>query len=131
MDFFVYRIIGKEFCKESLCVFQCETGEHEFKWHSGRNKTCQICKNKKAFVIRKILPCTDVDGNIAISKNEFIVGHNAVLQGITECPFASVCEPQSSNFNKLNPPKSISILGQTGWESARAKKNEGGGGLMS
>lgn len=113
MDYFVYRIIGKEFCKESLCVFQCESGEHEFKWHSGRNKTCQICKDKKAFVIKKILPCADIDGNIVISKNEFVAGHNAVLKGITECPFATVCESKSSNFIKLNPPKLISILRQT------------------
>jgi hypothetical protein len=34
-------------------------------------------------------------------------------------------------FKKLNPPKSISILGQTGWESAKTKRDEGGGGLMS
>lgn len=29
------------------------------------------------------------------------------------------------------PPKSISIMGQTGWNSAYAKQNEGGGGLMA
>lgn len=131
IDYFVYRIIGKEFCKESLCIFQCESGQHEFKWHSGRNKTCQICKNKKAFVIKKVLPCTDGEGKIVISKNEFVIGDNALLKGIEECPFVSVCESKLSGFKKLNPPKSISILGQTGWESARATKNEGGGGLMS
>ena len=32
---------------------------------------------------------------------------------------------------QLNPPKSISILGQTGWETARTTKTEGGGRLMA
>ncbi|MDD3802894.1 MAG: hypothetical protein PHW02_00715, partial [bacterium] len=131
IDYFVYRIIGKEFCRETLCLFRCESGNHEFKWHSGRNKTCQVCKKEKAVVIKKVLPCTDKDGKIAISKNDFVSGKNAILKGIEECPFASVCDSKSANFKKLNPPKSISILGQTGWESARATKDEGGGGLMS
>lgn len=29
------------------------------------------------------------------------------------------------------PPKSISILGQTGWTTAYARNDEGGGGLMA
>ncbi|MFH0999849.1 MAG: hypothetical protein V1783_03320, partial [Bacteroidota bacterium] len=131
IDFFVYRIIGKEFCKEALCFFKCETEEHTFKWHSARNKTCQICKKSKAFVIKKVLPCSDDNGNLVIEKNDYVSGKNTILKGIKECPFATVCEPRTSDFKKLNPPKSISILGQTGWESARTKSEEGGGGLMS
>ncbi|HCG76462.1 TPA: hypothetical protein DEW49_00965, partial [bacterium] len=34
IDYFVYRVIGKDFCKETLCIFKCETKKHEFKWHS-------------------------------------------------------------------------------------------------
>lgn len=131
IDYFVYRIIGKEFCKETLCIFQCNSGKHTFKWHSGRNKTCQICKNEKAFVIKKVLPCTDAAGHLVIEKSEYVLGKNAILQGIQECPFSTVCGSKSPNFKKLNPPKSISILGQTGWESAKTVKGEGGGGLMS
>ncbi len=131
IDYFVYRIIGKEFCKESLCIFECETEKHEFKWHSSRNKTCQICKTHKAYVIEKLLPCTDKDGFLVIEKSNFVSGDNAILPGLKECPFNVVCDSKSIHFNKLNPPKSISILGQTGWESARITKGEGGGGLMA
>jgi len=135
IDYLVYRIIGKNFCKETLTVFRCESEKHEFKWHSSRNRTCQICykkgKNNKAFVIRKMLPCSDSDGNIVIEKSKFVTGNDAILPGIKNCPFISICNPQSKTFKKLNPPKSISILGRTGWESAKTKKDEGGGGLMS
>ena len=131
IDYFVYRVIGKNFCKESLCIFKCDSGMHQFKWHSGRNRTCQVCKQEKAHIIEKILPCADLEGYLVIEKSEFVSGDHALLKDIKECPFAEVCEPKSPSFRKLNPPKSISILGQTGWESARTMKNEGGGGLMA
>lgn len=131
IDYFVYRIIGKEFCKDSLCIFICDSKEHQFKWHSARNSSCQVCKEHKASVIKKILPCTDDEGYIFIEKSGFVSGENALLPGIKECPFVSVCNPKSNGFKELNPPKSISILGQTGWESARTKAGDGGGGLMS
>lgn len=135
IDNLIYRIIGKEFCKDSLCVFKCETEQHTFKWHSSRNRTCQVCyENKiqnKADVILKVLPCSDDDGYIVIEKNKFVSGNNPLLLGIKVCPFVSVCNPKDAKFKKLNPPKSISILGQTGWESAKTRRNEGGGGLMS
>jgi len=131
IDYFVYRVIGKNFCKESLCIFQCESGLHQFKWHSGRNKTCQVCKEQKASVIRKVMPCSDSEGHLVIEKSEFVTGDHPLLKDIRECPFVEVCNPKTPSFRKLNPPKSISILGQTGWESARTMKNEGGGGLMS
>jgi hypothetical protein len=135
IDYFVYRIIGKDFCNEKLCIFECESQKHQFKWHSSRNKTCQICyksgKRNKANLIKKILPCSDDEGYVVIEKSDFVVGKDSPLHGIRECPFAVVCEPKSSKFKKLNPPKSISILGQTGWNSARTRYSEGGGGLMA
>lgn len=135
IDYFIYRIIGKEFCKETLYFFQCKSENHLFKWHSSHNQSCQLCygkgKRSKAYIIKKVLPCTDKDGKISITKNNFVKDTNALLRGLEECPFITVCCPQSENFIKLNPPKSISILGQTGWDSARTRRNEGGGGLMS
>ena len=131
IDYFIYRIVGKDFCKESLYTFKCNTGEHEFKWHTGRNKTCQICRKNKAHVVKRALPCTEKDGEIAIKQSKFVTGDKALLKGLKECPFSNVCDSKSSAFIKLNPPKSISILGQTGWESARTTSKEGGGGLMS
>lgn len=41
--------------------------------------------------------------------------------------FSEICG-ESKN---LMPPKSISILGQTGWTTAYARNDEGGGGLMA
>jgi hypothetical protein len=131
IDYFVYRIIGKEFCKESLSIFKCDSENHIFKWHSARNRTCQVCKKSKATVIEKVLPCTDNEGYIFIEKSSFVTGKDAILPNIKECPFETVCKPKTIEFKKLNPPKSISILGQTGWESARTNADEGGGGLMS
>ena len=131
LDYLIYNLIGKKFCKESLFIFECETMEHTFRWHSGRNKTCQICRDRKANVIKKVLPCQDKEGYLAIEKIDKVSGQNAIFKDVKECFFASVCLPQSPDFIKLNPPKSISILGQTGWESARVKKSEGGGGLMA
>ena len=43
------------------------------------------------------------------------------------CIFKNVCEETN---RKLNPPKSISIMGRTGWESGRIDEG-GGGGIMS
>ena len=135
MDYLIYRIIGKEFCKESLFIFECETGTHNFRWHSGRNKTCQICyengNKAQAKIIKKMLPCMDEQGYICIENNQFLSGKDALLPGIRVCPFINICNPKSKDFIKLNPPKSISILGQTGWDSAKIRRYEGGGGLMS
>lgn len=131
LDFFVYKIIGKEFCKPSLAIFQCEEYGHKFKWHSALNKTCQVCHNagikrKKALLIGKVLPCEDPEGEIAIRKTKFA---KSLPQGIDlkECPFRSICKEHKN----LLPPKSISIKGATGWETAYTRTGQGGGGLMS
>ena len=132
----MYRIIGKEFCKEKLCTYQCEGENHIFKWHSSRKKTCQLCwKERKVKnrvrAIKKVLPCTDEHGYLVIQNAKFVKGGNAPLPNIKECPFVPVCNPKSTIFKSFNPPKSISILGRTGWESAKTRSGLGGGGLMS
>lgn len=133
IDYFIYNVVGKQFCKESLIIYQCESEEHCFKWHSPRNKTCQICykngiRNVKAHKIAQRLPCTDEEGYIAIQKTDF-VRNNKIFSDLTECPFKSICI--DNNCMMLSPPKSISIRGKTGWESAYTDRSNGGGGLMS
>ena len=131
IDYFVYNVIGKQFCRDILCEFECLTHGHRFKWHSGQNKTCQICftkerKKHEARLLRKIMPCEDPEGYIAIANTKY-VRSLPDTQKIKECPFVGVC-----NSNKhLQPPKSISILGQTGWRTAYTYSENGGGGLMS
>ena len=135
IDYLVYRIIGVEFCNEKLAIFKGQECGHIFKWHSSKNRKCQVCAKSKVYaeakLVNKILPCQDVDGHVYIEKNKYVTGEEAVLQGYKECPLKKVCNPMSNEFIKYNGPKSISILGRTGWSSAYTKKNEGGGGLMS
>ena len=131
IDYFVYNVIGKQFCKEILFEFECETHAHTFMWHSVTNRTCQTClkngiKRIKAKPVARMMPCSNDEGYIAIQVSSYA---NSLPEGqkISECPFKDVC---NGNRN-LQPPKSISILGQTGWKTAYARKDEGGGGLMA
>lgn len=116
-----------------MTIFTCEKYGHTFKWHSPSNKTCQICyKNKekkiKAFPTQKVFACDDSEGYLAILNTEF-VENLPEDEKITECPFKNICN--SNGLKSLQPPKSISILGQTGWTSAYSDKGNGGGGLMA
>lgn len=166
LDYFLYSVIGKTFCKDILyeykgrncghnffwptgqvgrCVVcrdqfrnntvtyveedgklyaQCERfSEHKYITTSRRSKKCHICRNAELPSVIKIgrfLPCMKDEGQMCFGDLP-----------ITECPFIKVCKPREDSFKRLNPPKSISIYGQTGWESARADMNEGGGGLMA
>lgn len=131
LDFFVYKVIGKDFCKENLAIFQCDEYGHTFKWHSNKNKTCQMChkagrKRIKAHLIAKVCPCNDPEGEIYIKQTTFV---KSLPPGIDfkECPFISIC----SEHKNLLPPKSISIIGKTGWNTAYTKTGDGGGGIMA
>lgn len=131
IDYFVYNVIGKQFCKEILYQFECETHAHTFVWHSGRNKTCQVClkngiKKVKAQPTAKMMPCSNEEGYVAIHETPYVLSLPDE-EKINQCPFKDICQ---ENRN-LQPPKSISILGQTGWTTAYARRNEGGGGLMA
>lgn len=176
-DYFLYDIVGKDFCKENLYLYKSSKCNHSFYYHTGMLKHCLSCKdefrnnkitysevNGKTFancekhsshkyevenkrkkkcntceetplnetkVIKRLLPCSHLKGKLKIKNSKYVIGNDAVLPGIEICPFECVCKSSSVGFKKLNPPKSISILGRTGWESAKTKINEGGGGLMA
>lgn len=132
LDYFVYAVVGRQFCRKSLAIFECEHG-HVFRWHSGQNKTCQMCfaegkKHEKARLVAKVMPCADEEGRIAISKTDYVKSGQAP-SGMTQCPFKNVCD--AFGKRNLQPPKSISIFGQTGWSTAYATNGDGGGGLMA
>ena len=74
------------------------------------------------------MPCMDEEGSIAIQKSKF-VSLEGLMPYLQACPFKTICDSTNKRF--LEPPKSISILEQTGWTSAYAEKDKGGGGLMS
>ena len=133
LDYFVYSVVGRQFCKESLSLFKCDEKEHTFKWHSSQNRTCQICYSNNrnrvsAKLIGKIMPCMDNDGYIAISKTQYVQGLSDDIK-MDRCPFAEICSNHGNQY--LQPPKSISIYGQTGWTTAYSEKGNGGGGLMA
>lgn len=46
---------------------------------------------------------------------------------IEQCPFKDIC----GEARKLMPPKSISIMGQTGWITSYTEKDADGGGVMA
>ncbi len=131
LDYFVYNVVGKQFCKPNLFLFQCDEEKHRFFWHSGRNKTCQICykkgKHNYAHSIDRIMPCEGEHGAVFFEKSEFYRS-NVASPNYDNCPFKSICD--QNNCKELQPPASISILGQTGWTNAYAKKENGGGGIM-
>lgn len=130
LDYFVYNVVGKQFCKESLAVFKGDCG-HVFRWHSVRNTTCQICNKEgrrgtNAYVIEKKVPCLDSEGEVAILQTDFVKKLPDRMK-IKECPFIDICDKEKL----FMPPKSISIMGQTGWNSAYSIRGQGGGGLMA
>ena len=132
LDYFIYNVIGKQFCKDKLCTYRCENG-HEFKRNGANIKTCPICRSNgisasQVKIDKKVLPCTDEDGYIAICKSDFYK-LNIASPNIKECPLKAICD--ITNKRQLEPPKAISIMGQTGWTKAYTNQESGGGGLMS
>lgn len=108
--------------------------DHSYEVENRRKKRCQICEEtqlNRAKVVDRYLPCTHECGYLRIAQSQYVHPDDAPLSGIQNCPFVPVCSPKSDDFRRLNPPKSISILGRTGWESARTTTLGGGGGLMS
>ncbi|PLS19360.1 hypothetical protein CVD28_02795 [Bacillus sp. M6-12] len=130
LDYLVYRIIGKEFCIENMYLFTCEDCEEEFVAKSKAVKKCPHCKGNTIQFQKKYIPCMHPKGNEIIKKNKFLSNHH-LYQNCAECPFATVCKSKSEDFVKLNPPKTISILSASGWDRARVKGEEGGGGISA
>lgn len=132
LDYFIYNVVGRQLCRKTLAIFQCEHG-HVFRWHTGQNKTCQTCfangsRHEKASLVTKVFPCTHPEGSIAILKTDYVKSGFAP-PNFTQCPFKDICDVYGKR--QLQPPKSISIFGQTGWSTAYSIEGEGGGGLMA
>ena len=118
LDFFIYRIVGREFCKVNLYTYQCEKG-HTFLWNTQAKSVCPECKGKVTVIDRRYM-CDAQDGSVVTER---------LLPQYKNCPFKDICD--KNDKKKLQPPKSISILGQTGWTSAYTETECGGGGLMA
>ena len=118
IDYFIYNKVGRELCKQRS-YFLCEKG-HLFEGNANI-KYCKECNSKKQKVLaKKVLvgkPC-EVDPQVYNGESLF-----------EECPFKLICDKNGKK--DLNPPSSISITGNTGWEKAYSKPGQGGGGIMS
>lgn len=130
IDFFVYAVVGKQFCNPNLYIYKGDTCGHTFVWLSPMNKTCQVCyrqgiKGRKAHKINRVMACCNSEGSLAIENTKFVEDLPDDKK-IKDCPFSNICEHKN-----LMPPKSISIKGQTGWVKAYSRKGDGGGGLMA
>ena len=132
LDYFVYNVLGRQFCKERLCWFKCDNG-HEFARDGARVKYCPICQDERQekvniTLLKKELPCSSDEGKIVIEGSDF-AKRDITCPPLTQCPLKEICD--SCGKKHLMAPKSISILGQTGWDSAYTEKGAGGGGLMA
>jgi hypothetical protein len=131
IDFLIYRI-GREYCKDELLVsFRCNQG-HLFNNFNARIYRCPICGSRDPLMISRCLPCQinvnelprDTDNHLSLGDENLL----RLFDGV--CIFEKACQPKSEAFKKLSPPKSISIIGRTGWLDSYANKGQGGGGMM-
>ena len=133
MDFLLYRI-GREYCDEKVVEHDCSRG-HKFFYFGSKIKYCPICSKEKINTLarakKKILPCQLEKAELLIEKGELLLKRDNLLKTFRGvCIFEDVCKPKTNEFRTLNPPKSISIKGRTGWTNSYAIREKGGGGMM-
>lgn len=133
MDFLLYRM-GREHCKDNLVAYVCDLG-HEFNYFGARLRLCPICTtNSKRSALRvagRRLPCQVAPEDLPRSHGKLAISDQQLLNVFDgQCIFTSVCDPCSEAFIASDPPKSISIKGQTGWTNSYSDKDRGGGGMM-
>lgn len=128
-DFILYRI-GKEYCKDNLCKYRCSKG-HEFYYFEARLSKCREC-GENVEIVSRCLPCQVPNESLPREDGILLIKEENLLRTFNgHCVLQDVCRPSSDEFRLFDPPKSISIKGQTGWTTAYAEENRGGGGLMS
>ncbi|MGQ9494402.1 MAG: hypothetical protein ACUVR2_11700 [Anaerolineae bacterium] len=133
MDFLLYRI-GREYCDKVLVRYLCEKG-HVFYHFGAGMKRCRICDANgqwvRAKALERLLPCQVDTAELPRTGSHLLLDDGNLLYrfgGV--CIFETVCMPKAEDFRILNPPKSISIKGQTSWTNSYAYRGGGGGGLM-
>ena len=133
MDSLLYRI-GREYCSDGLVEYHCSEG-HKFFHFGGGLRKCKLCSKsgtRSAVVkVARFLPCQVDKKDLPREGGEILCKSRVFRAFAGTCVFEDVCQPRIKGFVPLDPPKSISIKGQTGWTSAYADREKGGGGLMS
>ena len=133
MDFLLYRI-GREYCNDIVVEYGCRNG-HSFYHFGARLKNCPICRKSRkrtpAQPKRRFLPCQINSAQLPRENGKVLIRDSNLLKTFDgSCIFESVCKPKTDEFHAFNPPKSISIKGQTGWTNSYAYRERGGGGMM-
>lgn len=133
LDFLLYRI-GREYCKTNLVEYRCEDG-HPFYWFGGRVSRCTVCpqsKRARARPISRKLPCQVSAAELPRSSGVLLIKEENLLRTFNgQCIFEETCQPKSDIFRIADPPRSISIKGQTGWTNSTSDRARGGGGMMA
>lgn len=129
IDFLLYRV-GREYCKDNLVEYQCEDG-HTFHHFGARLRKCRVCRSTATPLARR-LPCQVKTDDLPREEGVLLLPENNLLRTLEGiCLFEDACQPKTTTFRQFDPPKSISIKGQTSWTSAYADQERGGGGMMS
>jgi hypothetical protein len=133
MDFLLYRI-GREYCDDMVVEYSCQNN-HSFYHFGARLKNCKICKQSRiksqTLLIKRLLPCQLSSTNLPREDGHLLLDDKNLLYTFDgNCILESVCKPKDKGFHVLDPPKSISIRGQTGWTNSYAYQENGGGGMM-
>lgn len=133
MDFLLYRI-GREYCDNRVVEFSCEDGHHFFCFGANR-RNCRVCSankvRRKAVAGKRYLPCQVDSGKLPRQDGKLLLDSENLLYVFDgTCILEGACGPRTAKFKALNPPKSISIKGKTGWTESYSYKGKGGGGMM-
>jgi hypothetical protein len=122
MDYMIYRM-GQTCFNGPVYEYRCTRhANHIFYRSTRQTKKCETCREKA--VPQQGVPAIQADiGKVEVPNCSLI----QKCQG--KCVFHDLIS-QDIERSRLEPPKSISILGRTGWESARTTKEQGAGGPM-
>lgn len=131
LDYFVYNVVGRQYCKDILVEYKCQSFGHTFLHKSGLRK-CRVCQRRgvssDVVAVNRMLPCLSPEGHLVIEYTGFYKSGIAKPNYET-CPFVEICKLHDGQ--RLMPPRAISILGRTGWKEAYVDSDAGGGGLSS
>lgn len=133
MDYLLYRI-GREYCKAFVAEYRCSKN-HRFLHFGTKVRRCRECAKhelqSELGIERTALPCQFESATLPREGDRLLLDRDNLLwlfDGI--CPLEIACGPKHPTFRPFDPPKSISVLGQTSWTNSTADSELGGGGMM-
>ena len=122
MDYLLYRT-GQTCFNGLVFEYHCtKYPNHIFYRGSRQTKLCPSCRSKA-------IPKEGVLAALADTRGAEIPNCPLDISCRGKCHWNELASEDLERV-KLEPPKSISILGRTSWESARATKEQGAGGIM-